>query len=522
MDAAEPTLSSVNPTAHGDACCLLALTLVWHPDAGRIGEQYSWAPAATELAVNRYQPLFRQHGGDGVGLAYAGISRQPLLLQCNNDPAAAELTLSMPTSRMVVEVNGQRVTDSIRLTANDIRAGVMLALGGAVLLCLHWLDRLPNTYSISGLHGVGSAAMTLREQIHQVAHTDLPVLLLGETGTGKEVMAQAIHALSTREQAPLFSVNMAALTDGLAAAELFGAMKGAYTGAQQSRQGWFAQAQNATLFLDEIGNAPASIQPMLLRVLENGSYRPLGADKDQRSNARLIAATDQDLYGASFNQALLRRLEAVVIRLPPLRERREDIGVLLRHALLRDVPGSLANLTSDSSRLASLPFELISAIANFDWPGNIRQLVHVANRIKLAMQRRDLHDWRRWSGLFPPAGTASSGTMHHPAVRQQQTAASPQPGRKPPAQLSEADVLNAMSNNQWYIQGAAAELGISRPSLYKLLQRYTRSPAQIPTAEILAALHIYPDDLARCAAHLKTPTEALRRHLRSQQPDLRP
>lgn len=507
MDAAEPTLSSVNPTADDNACSLLALTLVWHPDTERIGEQYCWAPASQEFAINRYQPLFRHTGGAGSGLAYTGISRDPLLLQYHNGPAGSELTLSVPPSRMVVEVNGQTVTGSLRLTAGELRAGVMLALGRAVLLCLHWLDRLPKACPIAGLLGVGSAAMSLREQIRQVAHTDLPVLLLGETGTGKEVVAKAIHALSPRQQAPLYTVNMAALTDGLAAAELFGAMRGAYTGAQQTRKGWFAQAENATLFLDEIGNAPASIQPMLLRVLEDGSYRPLGAEKDRYTNARLIAATDQDLYSAAFNQPLLRRLEGVVIQLPPLRERREDIGVILRHVLLQSI--TAGNTTSSPAALLStIPFEIISAIANYAWPGNIRQLVHATKRIELALQRQDFTDWHRWLGLAQP--------QRHPESNSAATLSSVN-ARKPPAQLTEDDVIQAMSDNHWYIQGAAEQLGISRPSLYKLLERYARNPEQIPHTELKDALHQHAYNIERCAAHLKTPTEALRRYLRERQ-----
>ncbi|MFS2021638.1 sigma 54-interacting transcriptional regulator, partial [Massilia sp. CT11-108] len=141
------------------------------------------------------------------------------------------------------------------------------------------------------------------------------------------------------------------------------AARGAYTGAQE-RRGLFAEADGGTLFLDEIGNAPASVQPMLLRVLEGGDYRPLGASQDRKTTARLIAATDQDLDAAAFNQALLRRLEGFALQLPPLRARREDIGVLIVHLL------------QAHGAQPVLPLELVVEIACYDWPGNIRQLGH--------------------------------------------------------------------------------------------------------------------------------------------------
>ncbi|BBB58364.1 hypothetical protein UNDKW_0091 [Undibacterium sp. KW1] len=405
---------------------------------------------------------------------------------------------------MVVEVNGVEINAAVALSREQVERGVILCLGRAIIICLHWMRCLPKHNPALGFIGVGSAAIVARDQIRQVAGTELPVLLLGETGTGKEIAARAIHAYSKRANAELVSVNMAALNEALAAADLFGAVKGAYTGAQNARKGLFAEAEGATLFLDEIGNTPASIQPMLLRVLESGDYRPLGAQQDQKSSARLIAATDQDLYSEGFNQALLRRLESFIIHLPPLRTRREDIGVLLLHLLSNSkLPNEIGT---------SLPVALVSEFANYDWPGNIRQLSHVLRRTLLALQL----------GEVPQLASLVKTTHHAPSSVTQASISTdskfPQPAspRKKLAELSDEDVLRAMENNDWYIQGAAQELGVSRPSMYKLLDNHSqiRRAEQIPTEEIRQSLETSAGDVEACAALLKTPSEALRRYLR--------
>jgi DNA-binding NtrC family response regulator len=291
---------------------------------------------------------------------------------------------------------------------------------------------------------------------------------------------------------------MAALNESLAGADLFGAVRGAYTGALAARGGFFGEASQATLFLDEIGNAPATVQPMLLRVLETGDYRPLGAASDLHSTARLIAATDQDLHAGTFNQALLRRLESFVIHLPPLRARREDIGVLLLHML------------GEHPARPAFTALLASKFANYDWPGNVRQLRHVARRCLLALQAGEDPDFD--SLLEERAAQATPAAAARAAV----PPASTPPRRKKPADLSDSDVLNALDMNDWTIQGAARQLGISRPSMYRLIAAHPhiRAAAAIPAPEIIAALAQCGGALGACAALLKTPSEALRRHLR--------
>jgi transcriptional regulator with AAA-type ATPase domain len=472
---------------------LLALTIVWHPDPGRIGEQFFVTETDAQFPLTRFTPTFCRPDGSGAPLLYAGISRQAVTIRRRADA----VELQVPESRMTVQLNGQTVAGVQELGNETISEGVMLGLGQAVLLCLHWANSLPDHAGLPGLIGVSSAVVRMRALIRIVSTTSLPVLLLGETGCGKEVAARAIHALSGRAGKPMVAVNMATLSDGLAAAELFGAAKGAYTGAQQARGGWFAEARDGSLFLDEIGNAPAAVQPMLLRVLEDGSYRPVGAQGDVTSDARIISATDQDLGAAGFNKALLRRLEGCVIHLPPLRARREDIGLLILHFL--------AGQTTGGARPADLPFEFVSACATFDWPGNIRQLMHVLNRALLAVQMGERPDLAMLVRTPPPAVPASDGTV------------GARPAAARPGLISEEALLQALDKQGWQIQATALELGISRPSLYKLLETHPqiRRPEQIARGDLELAWQESEGVIPVCAARLRTPAEGLRRYLRA-------
>jgi two-component system nitrogen regulation response regulator GlnG len=477
---------------------LLALTILWHPDPARIGEQFVGDPGTLE--VNRYAPLFYRPGQAGLPLGHGTISRDPVRIVREADGDG--VVVHFPATRMPVELNGRAATGTVRFDAADVARGQVLTLGRAVVLCLHWMDCLPKHNPVPGLVGVGAAAIALRDQIRMVAPTDIPVLLLGETGTGKEIAARAIHALGQRAQTRLVAVNMAALNESLAAAELFGAARGAYTGAQE-RRGLFAEADGGTLFLDEIGNAPASVQPMLLRVLEGGDYRPLGASHDRRTTARLIAATDQDLDTAAFNQALLRRLEGFALQLPPLRARREDIGVLIVHLL------------QAHGAQPVLPLELVVEIACYDWPGNIRQLGHTLRRAALLVQHGGTPQLEQLVRLTPaPAGSAAR--LAPAAEAPPATAAAPETPRRKPSDITDAEVLQAMADNDWNIQAAARDLGISRPTMYKLLDahREIRWAERIPADEIERALAACGGDVGRCAELLRTPTESLRREVR--------
>lgn len=489
------TLTSLLPSFEHAGPRLLTLTILWHPELERVGEQAFARPGATEVALNRFGPLFGRPGGTPLGLGDRRLARDPVMLLRG---AADEVTVVTPQSRMSIALDGAMLTGATTLGAGVIERGVVLSLGGAVLLCLHWSDHLPRVNHSSTLLGVSGAVLRLHESIRQAAGTAVPVLLLGETGTGKEVVAHAIHGASERRQQPMVAVNMATLSESLAAADLFGAARGAYTGAERVRRGWFDEAGNGTLFLDEVGNTPASVQPMLLRVLETGAYRPLGATADLTTGARIIAATDQDL-AAGFNQALLHRLEGFVIRMPPLRARREDIGLLIRHMVTQ---WQLAGQAP-----AVLPTALVEALCRYDWPGNVRQLGMVVRRALIAAA----------AGQAPAFETLLPEADADPGVTARLPLAARPAGRR--LRLSELDheaVLEALEHNDWRVGAAALALGVSRPSMYKLIDDHPaiRAAAAIPLDELRRVVAQHGDDIRCCARALKTPGEALRRHLR--------
>ena len=253
-----------------------------------------------------------------------------------------------------------------------------------------------------------SGMRRLVEQARQVARTDAPVLILGETGTGKEVLARALHGWSARADAPFLTLNCAAIPETLIESELFGHVKGAFSGADTARPGRFLAADGGTLLLDEIGDMPAAAQAKLLRVLQEGSFEPVGSDVPVSVDVRILAATHRDLQAAvaagDFREDLFYRLDVFPLTVPPLRERAEDMDVLAE-----DVLAGLARRTGRG------PWELDAAarrvLAARDWPGNVRQLVNVLERATIlspvgVLTAADLGDPR--AAAAPPRKSASS------------------------------------------------------------------------------------------------------------------
>ena len=226
-----------------------------------------------------------------------------------------------------------------------------------------------------GLKGESAGIRTLREQIRRIASTESTVLLRGESGTGKELAARALHRLGPRADGPFVAVNCATIPEGLVEAELFGHAQGAYTGAVQARTGLIASARGGTLFLDEIGELAPAAQARLLRFLQDGQIRPVGASEEQQVDVRLLAATHRDLEGmigdGGFRADLYYRLRVLELTIPPLRERPEDIEPLARHFLARNNPAG--------GPVALTPAAL-EALRRHAWPGNVRELANALER----------------------------------------------------------------------------------------------------------------------------------------------
>jgi transcriptional regulator with GAF, ATPase, and Fis domain len=243
------------------------------------------------------------------------------------------------------------------------------------------------------------------QQVDQVAGTDMTVLVLGETGTGKELVARAIHGKSARREKPLVKVNCSALPGELIESELFGHERGAFTGATGRQVGRFELADGGTIFLDEVGDLPLGLQAKLLRVLQEGEFERLGSGKTIKVDVRVIAATNRDLVEGmqrgSFRPDLYYRLAVYPIRLPALRERREDMG-LLAAAFLREASRRLGRVFD------SIPAEVLEALREYDWPGNVRELQNVVERAAVISTGHRLQLPEGWasSDVWKPATTS--------------------------------------------------------------------------------------------------------------------
>ena len=275
-------------------------------------------------------------------------------------------------------------TENVRHLSNDeaeLAVGDPIMLG-VVTLVVRRTSEPATGGAASGPSGnvvlVAPAMRALYEQVARVAASNISVLVLGETGVGKEVLARAIHAASARARGPLLSVNCGALTESIIESELFGHEKGAFTGALQARAGLFESAENGTVFLDEVGELPATTQTKLLRVLEDRTVMRLGSRSARPVDVRFVAATNRDLEAAAnagrFRQDLYFRLNGIALSIPPLRERRVEIDALAKNfvtAACRDL---------DRPRPLALAERTVDLLREYAWPGNVRELRNVIDR----------------------------------------------------------------------------------------------------------------------------------------------
>jgi DNA-binding NtrC family response regulator len=293
------------------------------------------------------------------------------------------------------------------------------------------------------------AMQPVLELIARVGPSDANVLITGEPGTGKEVVARSMHTMSLRAAKPMVTVNAGGLAEGVFESELFGHVKGAFTDARMDRVGRFEMADGATLFLDEIANVPMNLQSKLLRVLESGEMERVGSSKTRRVDVRVLSATNANLHQESaqgrFREDLLFRLNTIEIHLPPLRDRREDIPQLAAH-FLRTHAGRYRK------NIAGFDSAALQALLNNPWQGNVRELNHVVERAVLMAQENQI----RPQDL---------------ALRAHRDA----PGRLDEMSLEEVEaflIRKALDRHQGNVSQAAATLGLSRSALYRRLQRH--------------------------------------------------
>jgi formate hydrogenlyase transcriptional activator len=319
---------------------------------------------------------------------------------------------------------------------------------------LYLEDEIRSDYQFEEIIGRSKALGRVLKEIQTVAPTDSTVLISGETGSGKELVARAIHQLSTRREHAFVKLNCAAIPSGLLESELFGHEKGAFTGAINQRIGRFELANRGTVFLDEVGEIPLELQPKLLRVLQEREFERLGSTRTLRTDARLIAATNRDLAALAdeqkFRQDLFYRLNVFPITVPPLRDRREDIPMLVRHFAQQFALRMKKNVEN-------IPSDTMDTLVRYDWPGNIRELQNLIERAVILSTG---------STLDVPVAALNG---------RKSGSASGAPGRSAPDKgmvtLEEADrrhIVAALESTNWVIagpNGAAARLGIKRSTL---------------------------------------------------------
>jgi formate hydrogenlyase transcriptional activator len=325
--------------------------------------------------------------------------------------------------------------------------------GGVEQQCVYLESTIGSEYRFDDIVGKSMALRKVLDQVAIVAPTGSTVLLCGETGTGKELLAHAIHNLSPRRERNFVRLNCAAIPSGLVESELFGHEKGAFTGALMQKRGRFELADYGTLFLDEIGDISLDLQPKLLRALQEREFERLGSTKTIRVNVRLIAATHRNLRDMirnnQFREDLFYRLNVFPIEIPPLRERRDDIPLLVHYFVLR-------HSREMQKHIKSVPKQGMEALVNADWPGNIRELENFIERCVIFTQGDELcvpHVELRHSAV--PAGS----TFEH-AERE-----------------IISDALRAASGRIAGKGGAAERLGLKRTTLQNKMRKLNISRA---------------------------------------------
>ena len=306
-------------------------------------------------------------------------------------------------------------------------------------------DRDRNERRFEQIIGSSPALESVLEQVERVAPTDSTVLIQGETGTGKELIARAIHNLSSRCGRTFTKLNCAAIPFDLLESELFGHEKGAFTGAIAQKVGRFEMADNGTLFLDEVGDIPLALQPKLLRVLQEQEFERLGSNRTHQVDVRLVAATNRDLAAmvkrSEFRSDLYYRLNVFPVLLPPLRARPEDVPALVAHFV--EIFGCRMG-----KQIEHIPPETMSALCSYPWPGNIRELQNVIERSVIL---------------------TSGNVLHAPLAGLKRAAEAESPGAVTLQDAERDHILKTLEHTRWVVagpNGAAARLGIKRSTLY--------------------------------------------------------
>lgn len=511
----EPTQLFASATRHADfqrpEVKIPVAIIACHPDPNRLGEFAGLEGLAhfKEQELNRSFPEFHSSERSiGRGLGVPQVSRKSLRFEYS---AEADLILYRQDYSAPVHVNGNPLNEWLVIHQHELEQGIELSLGEHVMLFIRSMPMPEVVLDDLGLVGISQSMQNVRERILKVAAADEPVLIRGATGCGKELVAQALRRQSARHKKPFVTVNIAALQQSLAASEMFGSVKGAFTGSTDDRKGYFQAANTGTLFLDEIGEASQEVQAMLLRALENHEVVPVGKAQAVPVDVRIIAATDADLElggQGTFKQPLLHRLSSYQIFLPPLNERKEDIPGLLQR-FLRTQMETLYKQTDlpVSVERPVLNVTLMHKLMNADWPGNVRQLLNVAR--ELLLYSRGDKELRLDADL--------ANMIEAKNISAAQPMAQTAPAKRKPSQVTREELESVLVNKRYELQASADELGISRASMYKLIERHPslRNTADFSEQDLKEAYDNAQGDVEVMMNTLKVSQIGLRRRLRA-------
>lgn len=500
----------------------IGLTILVHPDLTRVGEVALLSPALRRGSVNlsRTEPLFAGNGPQAPrSLQHPVVSRQPIAISTTSTAI-----------RVAVGELGQRVRLSATLPPSpdgafpvaELDRGIVIELSGCVLLLLHSMRVRPSAPTTDAeIAGGSPAILDLRAEVARVAESNTGVLIRGETGTGKELVARAIHRSSRRRTGPFVAVNMAAIPEAMAASVLFGHERGSFTSAVREHSGYFAAANGGTLFLDEIGETSKAVQGQLLRALREGEIQPVGAADVRRVDVRVLAATDAPLEEWTrrerFSEALLHRLEAYTIVLPPLRERRDDIARLFVSFLNKELTElgearRFAAVAADARPW--LPASFMASLLEYRWPGNVAELQSIARRVAIANRGRDTFRVDDWVGRRLVARVDERPTVDEAAVVD---AAGSKASKVEAAQLSDAEIVSAMRQRRFVVREAAEQLGVSRSWLHTRLEfcRELRQAKDLTSGEICDALDRAKGSTSRAASSLEVSEHGLKLRMKA-------
>jgi formate hydrogenlyase transcriptional activator len=465
----------VFPDAAGQQLHVYALD---HPDSKGFVQEDTLIPLAGSLAGQAFQTgapvvLDRPDPAQGSPEEHRFFAGEGLQSCCLLPLISRQRRLGvLGLSRVREQAFSQEDVEFLARVASQVALAVDNALAYGEITALkdqlaheklYLEEEIRSELSFEDIIGHSAALRHVLHQVEIVAPTDATVLLTGETGTGKELLARALHRLSARHQHAFVKLNCAAMPTGLLESELFGHERGAFTGAVSQRIGRFELANRGTLFLDEVGEIPLEVQPKLLRVLQEREFERLGSPRTLRTDARLIAATNRDLAAMveaqTFRADLFYRLNVFPVQVPPLRERPDDIPLLVRYFVQQCARRM-------RKTIETIPADTMQALIQYPWPGNIRELQNIIERAVILSPGPVLQVPR--TDLTPRAMETVLGP---PETRE---AARRTPIRHVLEEAERQHILHALEETQWVVagpQGAAARLGMPRSTLQRRIQQ---------------------------------------------------